>query len=89
MGMLWWLLLALWLRGRRLDKALDDFSIPAEELGTLVGNRWREEELREAKLLELQQSIESLTRWLVILTVVVGATGLVAAIAAIWAATNG
>jgi hypothetical protein len=59
-----------------------------EEMGTFLSNYWREESDGEAKHLKLQQSIESLTRWLVILTVAVGATGLVAAIAAIWAATN-
>lgn len=87
-GILWWLLLGLWLRGRAMDKALEEFSRSAEDLGSLVGTRWREEDEREEKLLELQQSIETLTRRLVALTIVVGVAGLAATAATILAAVN-
>jgi len=88
-GILWWVLLGLWLRRREMDKVIDEFSKSASDLGNLLGDRWREGTEREEELLQLQQSIESLTRWLVVLTIVVGVVGLVAAAATIWAATDG
>ena len=72
-----------------MDKVIDEFSKSASDLGNLLGDRWREGTEREEELLQLQQSIESLTRWLVVLTIVVGVVGLVAAAATIWAATDG
>jgi hypothetical protein len=84
-GILWWIILGLWLRRREMDKAIDEFSKSASDLGNLLGDRWREGTEREEELLQLQQSIESLTRWLVVLTIVVGIVGLVAAAGTIWA----
>jgi|GEM_PF-5090647 len=72
-----------------MDKAIDEFSKSASGLGNLLGDRWREGTEREEEILLLQKSIESLTRWLVALTIVVGIVGLVAAAATIWAAVDG
>ncbi len=58
----------------------------ASQLGTLLGTRMREGDEREKQVLDLQGSIERLTRWLVVLTIVLGGIGVVGIGATLWAA---
>jgi hypothetical protein len=57
---------------RRTGRALAEFAERSSELGTLLGTRMRESDERAVELLSLQASVERLTRWLVVLTVVLG-----------------
>src|SRR3954462_2844685 len=83
-GILWFLLAALWWRKRELGAAIDDFPAKASELGEYLATSWREAHEREVRLVELQASIESLTRWLVRLTVALGAIGVAGLCATAW-----
>lgn len=87
-GIIWAVILGLWLRRRAFNTAIDEFSASANELAQLLGDRWREGTERERELLRLQQSIESLTRRLLVLTIIVGLVGVIAAAGTIWAAAH-
>jgi hypothetical protein len=87
-GTLWAFLLGSWLGRRQLNKAIDEFSEPAAELARELGRSWREGEERGRQLVELQASIERMTRWLVRLTVVLGIIGVSGIAATIWATLN-
>lgn len=84
-GLLWCLLVGLWWRQRQLDEAIEDFGEKASELGTYLGESWRETHEREARLVELQASVEKMTRWLVRLTIVLGLIGITGIGASVWA----
>lgn len=84
-GILWAILIGLWIRQRRTGTAIDDFGEKASELGTLLGTSWRESHEREIQLVELQGSVERMTRWLVRLTIVLGLIGIAGVTVAIWA----
>jgi hypothetical protein len=71
-GLFWSLLIGSLIGRWRLNRAIDDASKPAQELARYLGDKWRVEDQREQELLALQASIEKLTRWLVILTVLLG-----------------
>jgi hypothetical protein len=77
-------LLSLWWKQRTTAKAID--ALPAAELGQLLGKRWREGTEREEQLLELQASVERMTRWLVRLTIALGVIGVGSIAATLWAA---
>jgi hypothetical protein len=63
----------LLVRQRRTDRALAQFDRVTGELGTLIGTRWKEGDERDRQMVELTASVRRLTRWLVALTVVLGA----------------
>jgi hypothetical protein len=75
-GILWVILVGTWLRKRGAHKAIQKFAVASSGLGTLLGTQWRENAEREKQLLELQTSVENLTRWLVRLTIALGIIGL-------------
>jgi hypothetical protein len=82
-GMIWVIVVGLWWRQRKTNQAIDE--LPTAEFGQLLGERWREGTEREEQLVELQASIERMTRWLVRLTVVLGIIGVSGIAATIWA----
>jgi hypothetical protein len=82
-GMAWVIVTVLWWRQRKTNQAIDE--LPTEEFGQLLGERWREGTEREEQLVELQASIERMTRWLVRLTIVLGIIGISGIAATIWA----
>jgi hypothetical protein len=84
-GILWFVFSALLFRQRRLNTAIDEFGERASELGTYLGTSWRESDEREARLVELQESVENLTRWLVRFTIVLGVVGIASIAVTIWA----
>jgi len=61
-GMLWVILIGLWWRQRKTNQAIDEFGERSSELGQLLGERWREGTEREEQLVQLQASIERMTR---------------------------
>lgn len=83
-GTVWVIATVLWWRQRKTNQAIDE--LPTEEFGQLLGERWREGTEREKQLVELQASIERMTRWLVRLTIALGIIGLSGIGATIWAA---
>lgn len=87
-GFLWAILLGLWLRQRSFKAAVDEFGDSANALGEYLGTSWRETHEREVRLVELQASIEKLTRWLVRLTVALGVLGIASIAVSIWAVTS-
>lgn len=87
-GMLWVVLIGLWWRQRGTNQAIDEFGERSSELGQLLGERWREGTEREEQLVQLQASIERMTRWLVRLTVVLGIIGVGSIAATIWVALS-
>jgi hypothetical protein len=84
-GILWFVLVGLWWRQRELGAAIDDFGEKASVLGEYLGTSWRETREREVRLVELQASIENMTRWLIRLTIVLGVIGIVGICTSIWA----
>jgi hypothetical protein len=64
-------------RQRQTDKAVADFRQVTSEFGTFLGTRMRDSDERDRRLLDLQVSVERLTSRLVVLTLVLGAVGLV------------
>ena len=81
------LLVALALAGQRMRRrAFATLSQPMTELGEAVGARMRQNDARSQQLLDLQASVERLTRWLVRLTVVLGVIGITGIAATIVAA---
>ena len=70
----------------RRPSAIDEFGEQSSELGQLLGERWREGTEREEQLVQLQASIERMTRWLVRLTVVLGVIGVGSIAATTWSA---
>jgi hypothetical protein len=74
-GMLWGILVGLWWRQRKTNQALDEFGERSSELGQLLGESRREGTEREERLVQLQASIERMTRWLVWVTVALGLLG--------------
>lgn len=74
-GIVWWLEFAALYRHRRTDKALAELRDVSSQLGMLVGTTMRESDERNERLLDLQASVERLTRRLVVLTVVLGLIG--------------
>ena len=87
-GILWTLIMSRWVGLRRQDRAVAELGSIMDELGTLVGNRMRQGDERSRQLLDLQASLERLTRWLVRLTVVLGVIGLAGIGVAVWAAVR-
>jgi hypothetical protein len=87
-GMLWVIVIGLWWRQRKANQAIDEFGERSSELGQLLGERWREGTEREKQLVELQASIERMTRWLVRLTVALSIIGVSGIAATIWAALS-
>lgn len=87
-GTLTALLLGGLLRMRRSERATKELRDIGAELGTLIGDRWREGDEREARLIELQASVERMTRWLVLVTVAVGLIGIAGIGATLWAALH-
>ncbi len=85
-GMVWVIVIGLWWRQRKTNQAIDE--LPTEEFGQLLGERWREGTEREEQLVELQASIERMTRWLVRLTIALGIIGISGIAATIWAAVG-
>ncbi|MGZ4239504.1 MAG: hypothetical protein ACXVH3_26790 [Solirubrobacteraceae bacterium] len=85
-GTLFVVMAAALVRQRRTERALAEFAERSGELGTLLGTRMRESDERAVELLSLQASVEQLTRWLVVLTVVLGAIGVGGIAATLWAA---
>ena len=85
-GTLLVVLLASLVRMWREDRIFKEFEKTSDELGSLVGTRWREGDERERQLVASQASIERLTRWLVALTIVVGLIGIASIAATLWAA---
>lgn len=73
-------------RQRRTERMLAEFAERSGELGTLLGTRVRDSDERTVELLSLQASVERLTRWLVVLTVVFGVIGVGGIAATLWAA---
>jgi len=84
-GIVWIILLALRVRQRRMDRAVKEFSKASSQLGTFLGDRMRERDERDRRLLDLQVSVERLTRWLVVLTVVLGLLGIAGVSVSVWA----
>ena len=84
-GILWVILISLLIRQRRSDRVLKEFEENSSELGTLLGVRMREGDERDELLLDLQGSIERLTRWLVGLTVLLGIISIAGMATTIWA----
>lgn len=80
------IVIGLWWRQRTTNRAIDEFAGPAAELGQLLGERWREGTEREEQLVELQASVEKMTRWLVRLTIALGVIGIGSIAATVWAA---
>jgi len=80
-GILWVLVIGSLIGKRRTDRALADFAKTTGEFGTFMGGRMRQGDAQTKQLLDLQASIERLTRWLVRLTIALGVIG-VAGIAA-------
>ena len=76
---------ALWWRQRKTNQAIEELGKISAELGQLLGERWREGTEREERLVELQASIEKMTRWLVRLTIALGVIGVGSVAATIWA----
>jgi hypothetical protein len=74
-GLLWAILIGSRLGQRRTQRAVEELAETTTEFGTFLGSRWREGDEREERLVDLQASIERLTRWLVRLTIVIGAIG--------------
>lgn len=87
-GMLWVILIGLWWRQRGTNQAIDEFGERSSELGQLLGERWREGTEREEQLVQLQASIERMTRWLVRLTVVLSVIGVGGIVATTWSALS-
>jgi hypothetical protein len=87
-GILWPILFALWWRQRETNRAVAEFGESAAKLGQLLGERWREGTEREEQLVELQASVERMTRWLVRLTIVLGVIGVASIAATLWATLN-
>lgn len=87
-GILWVVLFGLLYRQRVTGKAIDEFGERGAELAELLGSNWREGIERERRLVELQGSVETLTRRLVGLTIVLGVIGLAGIAATIWAASQ-
>jgi hypothetical protein len=85
-GTLFVVMAAALVRQRRTQHALAEFAERSGELGTLLGTRMRESDERAVELLSLQASVERLTRWLVVLTVVLGVIGVGGIAATLWAA---
>jgi hypothetical protein len=85
-GTLFVVMAAALVRQRRTERALAEFAKRSGELGTLLGTRMRESDERAVELLSLQASVERLTRWLVVLTVVLGVIGVGGIAATLWAA---
>lgn len=85
-GTLWVVLLAGLTRMRREGRELKGIEKTSAELATLIGTRRREGDERDKQLVELQASIERMTRWLVGLTIAVGLIGLAGIGATLWAA---
>ncbi len=83
--MLWVIVIGLWWRQRKTNAAIDQFGEVSAELGQLLGERWREGTEREEQLVELQASVEQMTRWLVRLTIVLGVIGVASIAATVWA----
>jgi hypothetical protein len=79
------IVLGSWIRQWELARAIDGFARVSAELGTLIGKRWSDSDERERQLLELQVTIASLTRWLVILTIVLGVLGVAGIGISVWA----
>ena len=75
-GILWLALIAIRIRQRKTSQAIERFSQATDTLGTLLGTRMRETDERQQQLLDLQVSVEKLTRWLVALTIVVALGGI-------------
>jgi hypothetical protein len=71
---------------RRSERATKELAGISADPGTLIGERWREGDAREGRLIELQASVERMTRWLVFLTVAVGLIGIAGIGASLWAA---
>jgi len=78
------ILISLWWRQRKTNQAID--ALPSAEFGQFLGERWREGTEREEQLVELQASMEKMTRWLVRLTIALGIIGIGSIAATIWAA---
>jgi hypothetical protein len=84
-GILWFALSALLYRQRQLNAAIEEFGESASELGTYLGTSWRESDEREVRLVELQASVENMTRWLLRFTIVLGVVGIAGVGVTIWA----
>lgn len=65
----------LLVRQRRDDRAMAEFAKTSGEFGTFIGNRMKVSDQRNDELLDLTRSLKRLTRWLVVLTIVVGLIG--------------
>lgn len=87
-GIIWIMLVAGFVRRRKTDQAVAEFSNATAEFGTFVGTRIHEGDKRDQRLLDLQSSVERLTRWLVTLTIALGVIGLASIGATIWAAVR-
>jgi hypothetical protein len=81
-------LLASLMRMRREDRELKELEKTSAELAALVGTRWREGDDREMKLVDLQASVERMTRWLLGLTIALGLIGVGSIGATLWAALH-
>lgn len=87
-GTLFVVMAAALVRQRRTQRALTEFAERSRELGTLLGTRMRESDERAVELLSLQASVQRLTRWLLVLTVVLGVIGVGGIAATLWAAVK-
>lgn len=85
-GTLFVVMAAALVRQRRTERVLAEFAERSGELGTLLGTRMGESDERAVEILSLQASVERLTRWLVVLTVVLGVIGVGGIAATLWAA---
>lgn len=79
-------LLFIRIRQRRTDRASAELSKSLAELGSVLGARMRENDERDERVLRLTESMESLNRRLVRLTVVLGAIGVASIAATVWSA---
>jgi hypothetical protein len=61
-AIVWTLIIGRWVGLRRQDRAVGESGATIDELGTLVGNRMRQGDERSRQLLDLQASLERLTR---------------------------
>jgi hypothetical protein len=85
-GVLWVIVVAKLVQQRQTDRVIRRFDQASSDFGTFLGRRMKEGDERQGQLLDLQRSIEALTRWLVVLTIVLGVIGLAGIGATMWAA---